>query len=175
MGAERYFGKGKAEVSVFWNDLKNLIVYDFNSQMDVNIGHARTYGAEVGWQQTIVPEFALNVSYMYLRTKDLDTGGPLLRRPENGATIGFSWMPIPTLNLSPRFVYVGSRADADPATGGPITDPSYLRVDLIARWQVTPILAPYLRATNLTNHVYEEAAGYPAAGRLVTAGLDVKF
>jgi vitamin B12 transporter len=175
VGGERYFGKGKAEVSVFWNDLKDLIVYDFTSQMDVNVGRARTYGAEVGWQQTVVPELAVNVSYMYLKTEDLDTGGALLRRPKNGVTIGFSWMPIPTLNLSPRFLYVGSRADADPVTGDPITDPSYLRVDLIARWQVTPIFAPYLRATNLTNHAYEEAAGYPAAGRLVTAGLDVKF
>ena len=28
---------------------------------------------------------------------------------------------------------------------------------------------------NATNHAYEEAAGYPAAGRLVAGGLDVKF
>jgi outer membrane receptor protein involved in Fe transport len=84
-------------------------------------------------------------------------------------------MPIPAINLSPRLTYVGSRADADPGTGAPITDPSYLRVDFIARWQATQYLAPYLRMINLTNHAYEEAAGYPAAGRLVSGGLDVKF
>jgi vitamin B12 transporter len=175
LGAERYFGSGRAEVSVFWNDLKDLIVYDFATSRDVNIGHARTDGAEVGWQQTLLPELAVNVTYMYLRTKDLATGDPLLRRPENGATLGVSWMPIPTLNLSPRLLYVGARADADPGTGSPITDPSYLRVDLVARWQATPILAPYLRLVNLTNHAYEEVAGYPAAGRLASFGLDVKF
>jgi len=86
-----------------------------------------------------------------------------------------SWTPVKTVNVSPRLVFVGSRADADPGTGAPITDPAYLRVDLIARWQVTTYLAPYLRAVNLTNHAYEEATGYPAAGRLVSAGLDVKF
>ena len=112
---------------------------------------------------------------MYLKTEDLATGGPLLRRPENGATLGISWMPIPKLDLAPRLLYVGSRADADPGTGAPVTDPAYLRVDLIARWQFSTYFAPYLRAVNLTNHAYEEAAGYPAAGRLVTAGLDVKF
>jgi vitamin B12 transporter len=175
VGAERYIGNGKAELSVFWNDLRNLIVYDFTAQQDVNVGHARTYGAELGWQQTLSPELAVNVTYMYLKTEDLETGAPLLRRPKNGATLGVSWMPIPTLNLSPRLLYVGSRADADPGTGDPITDPSYLRVDLIARWQATSNLAPYLRMINLTNHAYEEAAGYPAAGRLVSAGLDVKF
>ena len=176
VGGERYFGNGgRAEVSVFWNDLKDLIVYDFATNMDVNIGHARTYGMELGWHQTIVPELAVNLSYMYLKTKDLETDGPLLRRPENGVTMGVSWMPIPTLNISPRVLYVGPRADTDPGTLEPITDPSYVRLDLIARWQVMPNLAPYVRLINLTNHAYEEVAGYPAAGRLGSFGLDVKF
>ena len=175
VGGERYIGNGRAEISVFWNDLKDLIVYDFNSQRDVNVGHARTDGVEIGWRQTISPELAVDASYTYLRTEDVESGDPLLRRPKNSAAVGVSWMPLPTLNLSPRLLYVGSRADADPGTGDPITDPSYLRVDLIARWQASANLAPYLRAINLTNHAYEEAAGYPAAGRLVSAGLDVKF
>jgi vitamin B12 transporter len=175
VGGERYFGNGRAEVSVFWNDLKDLIVYDFATSLNYNVGHARTYGVELGWQQTLVPELAVDVTYMFLKTENLKTGGQLLRRPENGASVGLSWMPIPAINLSPRLSYVGSRADADPGTGAPITDPSYLRVDLIARWQATPLLAPYLRMINLTNHAYEEAAGYPAAGRLVSGGLDVKF
>ena len=176
VGGERYFGNGgRAEVSVFWNDLKDLIVYDFATNMDINIGHARTYGAELGWQQTILPQLAVNLSYMYLKTKDLETEGPLLRRPENGVTLGVSWMPIPTVNISPRVLYVGPRADTDPGTGDAITDPSYVRLDLIARWQVTANLAPYVRMVNLTNHAYEEVAGYPAAGRLGSFGLDVKF
>jgi len=176
VGGERYFGNsGRAEVSVFWNDLKDLIVYDFAASLNFNIGHARTYGVELGWQQTLVPELAVNLTYMYLKTEDLETGGQLLRRPENGATLGVSWMPIPALNVSPRLLYVGPRADSDPATGDPVTDPSYLRVDLVARWQATALLAPYVRFVNLTNHAYEEVAGYPAAGRLGSVGLDVKF
>jgi len=176
VGGERYLGdNGKVEVSVFWNDLKDLIVYDFAAQKDFNVGHARTYGAELGWQQTLVPQLAVNATYMYLKTEDLETGAPLVRRPKNGATLGISWMPIPAVNFSPRLLYVGSRADVDPGTGAPITDPSYLRLDILARWQATSVLAPYLRMINATNHAYEEAAGYPAAGRLVSAGLDVKF
>jgi vitamin B12 transporter len=175
VGGERYFASGKAEISVFWNDLKDLIVYDFASFMNYNIGHARTWGIELGWQQTLVPELAVNLTYMYLKTEDLETGGELLRRPENGATLGVSWMPIPPLSVSPRLLYVGPRADSDPLTGDPVEDPSYLRVDLVARWQATSLLAPYVRLLNLTNHAYEEAAGYPAAGRLASVGLDVKF
>ncbi len=175
VGAERYFDGGRAEVSVFWNDLTDLIVYDFAAFQNFNVGHARTYGVELGWQQTVLPRLAVNATYMYLKTEDLATGDPLLRRPENGASLGFSWMPIPEVDLSPRLLYVGPRADADPRTGDRVEDPSYLRVDLVARWQATRNLAPYLRMINLTNHAYEEAAGYPAAGRLVAGGLDVKF
>ncbi len=175
VGAERYFDGGRAEVSVFWNDLNDLIVYDFAAFQNYNIGNARTYGVELGWQQTLLPQFAVNATYMYLKTEDLATGDPLLRRPENTATLGFSWMPVPAVDVSPRLLFVGPRADADPRTGDPVEDPSYLRVDLVARWQATRYLAPYLRMVNLTNHAYEEAAGYPAAGRLVAGGLDVKF
>ena len=175
VGGERYFGSGRAEVSVFWNDLKDLIVYDFAASRNFNVGHARTWGVEVGWQQTILPTLAVNATYMYLKTEDLETGDPLLRRPENGASLGLSWSPISNFSFAPRLLYVGERADADPLTGDPVEDPSYLRLDFVVRWQATSILAPYLRMINATNHAYQEAAGYPAAGRLVAGGLDVKF
>ena len=175
VGGERYFGNGRAEVSVFWNDLKDLIVYDFAASRNFNVGHARTWGVEFGWQQTILPTLAVNATYMYLKTEDLETGDPLLRRPENGASLGLAWSPISNFSFAPRLLYVGERADADPLTGDPVEDPSYLRVDFVVRWQATSILAPYLRMINATNHAYEEAAGYPAAGRLVAGGLDVKF
>jgi len=175
VGGERYVGDGRIEASVFWNDLKDLIVYDFSASKNFNVGRARTWGFEAGWQQTIVSTLAINATYMFLKTEDLDTGGPLLRRPENGASLGLTWQPIAGLRLSPRLLFVGSRADADPLTGAPVQDPSYLRLDLIVRWQATAYLAPYLRVLNATNHFYEEAAGYPAAGRLVSTGLDVKF
>ncbi len=175
IGAERYLGGGRAEVSVFWNDLKDLIVYDFATLTNYNVGRARTWGVEVGWQQTLAPTLAVRANYMFLKTEDLETGQPLLRRPENGASLGLDWHPIPRLFLSPRLLYVGTRADSDPLTGDPVEDPSYLRLDVVLRWQATANLAPYLRLLNATNHAYEEAAGYPAAGRLASGGLDVKF
>jgi vitamin B12 transporter len=175
VGGERYIGAGRAEISVFWNNLKDLIVYDFSTFKNYNVGRARTWGVEIGWQQSLDPTLAVRADYMFLKTEDLETGQPLLRRPENGASLGLDWHPIPALALSPRLLYVGTRADSNPSTGDPVEDPSYLRLDVVARWQATSNLAPYLRVVNATNHAYEEAAGYPAAGRLVSAGLDVKF
>jgi len=71
-------------------------------------------------------------------------------------------------------IYVGSRADVSEVTG-PVTDPAYVRVDFTGRWQATKNLAPYVRITNVLNHQYDEAAGYPAPGILAAGGLDVRF
>jgi vitamin B12 transporter len=175
LGAERYIGNGSVEVSLFWNDLNDLIVYDFAASKNFNVGKARTRGIELGWKQTIVPALAANVTYMYLDAENLVTGTGLIRRPRNSGSLGLDWRPIPGLDVEPRVLFVGSRPDGDPLTGAAVEDPSYFRVDLLARWQATENLAPYLRLVNLLDRQYDEVAGYPAAGRLVAGGLDVRF
>jgi vitamin B12 transporter len=175
LGAEYYVcNEGRAEISLFWNDLTNLIVYDFATQTNLNVGKARTRGVEVGWRQTILPNLAADASYTYLDADNEVTGDPLARRPRNTASLGVDWRPLPGWDVYPRLIYVGSRPDVSEVSG-PVTDPAYLRVDFTGRWQATEILAPYLRLTNLFNHQYDEAAGYPAPGRLVAGGLDVRF
>lgn len=175
LGAERYVGGGAAEISLFWNDLEDLIVYDFATSTNLNIGRARTRGVELGWRQEIVPALSADATYTYLDAENLVTGAPLIRRPRNRAAVGLDWSPVSGFDLMPRVLYVGPRPDNDPRTGAPVVDPSFVRVDFAARWQVTRNVAPYLRLVNLLDHQYDEAAGYPAAGRLVSGGVDVRF
>jgi vitamin B12 transporter len=175
IGGERYLGPGRAEVSLFWNDLKDLIVYNFALSKNENIGRARTRGVEVGWRQTIVPALSADATYTYLDAENRQSGGRLLRRPRHRAAVGLDWQPIAGLDVAPRVLLVGRRADGDPLTGRQIEDPSYLRLDFLVRWQMTANFAPYLKLVNAFDRRYDEAAGYPAAGRLVSGGLDVRF
>jgi vitamin B12 transporter len=176
VGAERYLDAvgGRAEVSLFWNDLTDLIVYDFNQQLNRNVGRARTRGVEVGWRQSVLPNLAVDANYTYLDAQNLVTDERLVRRPHHSAGLGVDWRPIPAVEVYPRLIFVGSRPDVSEVSG-PVTDPSYLRVDFTGRWQATDLLAPYVRLTNAFNHQYDEAAGYPNPGRLVSGGLDVRF
>ena len=180
VGAERYVGgananaNGRLEVSLFWNDLEDLIVYDFASQLNRNVGRARMRGVEVGWRQSLLPNLAADANYTYLDARNRLTGEPLARRPRHRASIGVDWRPLPGLDFYPRVIFVGSRPDVSEVTG-PVTDPSYVRVDFTGRWQATENLAPYLRVTNALDRRYDEAAGYPAPGALVAGGLDVRF
>ena len=175
VGAERYLGNGRAEVSLFWNDLKDLIVFDFATSTNLNIGRARTRGVEVGWRQTFLPRLSADANYTYLDADNRVTGAALARRPRHRASLGVDWQPLPGLDLSPRLIYVGRRSDNDPLSGAPTSDPSYVRLDFTGRWQATPNVAPYVRLTNASDRQYDEAAGFPAAGRLVAGGLDVRF
>jgi vitamin B12 transporter len=175
LGAERYVGGGRIEVSLFWNDLRDLIVYDFAQSKNFNVGSARTRGVEVGWRQAVLPGLAADATYTYLDAENRVTGTDLVRRPRHRAALGLDWTLLPGLDVLPRVLYVGSRPDADPLLGTPLEDPSYVRVDLVARWQAGRYIAPYLRVANLFDRGYDEAAGYPAPGRLVAGGLEVKF
>ena len=135
VGGEAYLGRGgRVEVTYFWNDLKDLIVYDFASSQTENIGSARTQGVEVGYRQQILDALAVQASYTYLDAVDLTDDRPLIRRPRNQASLTLAWQPLSPLSIEMRGLYVGSRPDSDPLTGADITDPSYFRLDLFASW-----------------------------------------
>ena len=88
VGGEAYLGRGgRVEVTYFWNDLKDLIVYDFASSQTENIGSARTQGVEVGYRQQILSPLAVQASYTYLKAVDLTDDRPLIRRPRNQASL----------------------------------------------------------------------------------------
>src|SRR5262249_3784295 len=97
VGAERYLGDGRAEISLFWNDLTDLIVYDFNQQLNLNIGKARTRGVELGWRQSVLPNRGVDASYTDLGGQTLVTDEPLVRRPHHSAGRGVRWPPISPL------------------------------------------------------------------------------
>lgn len=175
VGVERYVAGGRVEVSLFWNDLKDLIVFDFAQSKNLNVGRARTRGVEVGWRQEVLAGLSADATYTYLDARNRVTDTTLARRPRHRAALGLDWSPLSGFDILPRVLFVGTRPDGDPLTGRPVEDPSYLRFDIAARWQATPLLAPYVRLTNAFDREYDEAAGYPAAGRLVAGGLEVRF
>ncbi len=175
VGAERYFGRAsRVEVSLFWNELTNLIVIDFVHSRNGNVGKARTRGFEVAWRQQISEHVDVDAGYTWVEAKDRVADTDLLRRPRHRAFVSATVRPMPRLALSPRFVFVGRRHDVDGVTFGPTELPSYLRLDLFARYDLGH-LSPYARLENATDRLYDEVDGYPAPRRRWSAGLEVKF
>ncbi len=175
IGAERYVGgSGRVEVSLFWNELENLIVYDFAARRNENVGRARTRGVEVAWRQEISEGVNVDTGYTWLDAEDLVTGEDLLRRPQHRAFLSATVRPIDRLSVTPRAVFVGKRDDVDALTFARTELPSYVRWDLFARYDLGRF-APYARLENATDRSYEEVDGYPAPRRRWAAGLEVRF
>jgi vitamin B12 transporter len=175
VGGDRYLGRtGRVEVSLFWNELTNLIVIDFVRSRNENVGRARTRGFEIAWNQKISERFDLDAGYTWVEATDRVANTDLLRRPRHRAFLSATVRPAARLLLSPRLVFVGSRRDLDGVTFGPTQLPSYLRLDLFARYELAHV-APYARLENASDRRYEEVDGYPAPRRRWAAGLEVKF
>ena len=176
LGAERYFGgSGKLEISLFWNELENLIVFDFATSRNESVGRARTRGVEVGWRQEISERIGVDAGYTWLEAEDRGTGGDLLRRPRHRAFLSATVRPFARFSISPRAVFVGRRLDADGVTfERGIESPSYVRLDLFARYDLGRF-APYFRLENAADRRYSEVDGYPAPRRRWAAGLEAKF
>jgi vitamin B12 transporter len=166
-----------AEVSGFWNDLRDLIDYDAVTFTNQNIGSARTRGVEVALRTPVGAHSLLRASYTYLDAKDLDAGTFLIRRPRHRASATYATTFVSGGSVSLTGMWVGARPDRDVADFTRVVeDPSYVRFD--AALTLPPLalsLAPFVRVTNLFGRDYAEASGFPASGRRFLAGLEASF
>ena len=178
LGLEKTLGGGVvAEISGFWNDLRDLIDYDAATFTNQNIGSVRTRGVEVAFRTPVGARSFVRASYTYLDAKDLDTHTFLLRRPRHRASATWATTFVSGGSVSLTAMWVGARRDGDAVDFTKIVeDPSYLRVD--AAVTLPPLalsLAPFVRVTNLLGRDYVEVSGFPAPKRRFLAGLEAAF
>ena len=173
LGAEYLLSSWRFSLVGYDNDLSNLIDFDFVEFKNINIGRARTRGAEaaVAYAEN---RWAARWNAAYLDAKDLDTDEPLLRRPRESSNLVVSYAPV-TWSVTLTGRYVGERDDIDPVSFARTTNDSYIRFDLAGRWQAMKALAPYLRVENFTDEDYQEALGFPAPGITLVGGISLSY
>ncbi len=166
-------GSWNLSLAGYSTDLEDLIVFDFARSLPFNIGRARSRGIELeaGWVGDDLPgRPGIRLTGAYLDAEDRTSGEPLPRRPETSGSLLLTWSPARTVSLSTVVTYVGERTDVGDAR---LED--YSTVQLAGSWRWTERLEPYLRVENLFDEQYEEAAGFPALGRRVIGGLQLRF
>jgi vitamin B12 transporter len=166
-----------AEISGFWNDLRDLVDFDAATFTNQNVGSARTRGVEVALRTPVGARSFVRASYTYLDAKDLDTGTFLLRRPRHRASATWATTYVSGGSVSLTAMWVGRRPDRDATDFTVLVEnPSYLRID--AALTLPPLalsLAPFVRVTNLLGRDYVEASGFPAPKRRFLAGIEAAF
>ena len=164
------------ETSLFYSTVRDLITYDFATGTDQNVGRARSRGVEVGLTGPLASRLVGRVSYTWLEAVDRDTGALLLRRPRHRASATVGWEGPRGASAQLTALFVGRRADVDAITFARVTDPAYFRFDAaLTLPRFLERLSPWVRVTNVLARRYAEAAGFPAPGRRLLAGLEVGF
>lgn len=172
LGIEYSIGRGgRLEATLFRNRLRNLITGVFvppSTFQAQNVNRATTQGLEIGLNQPFGRDLTFILNQTFLRTSTSSTQ-PLLRRPKFNTTADVIYRRD-KLNFDLGLVAQGSRFDISPAFktqqyGG------YTRFDLTAGYDLRPGTQLYVRAQNLFNRRYDEAAGFPAPRFNFVVGL----
>lgn len=167
-------GRATVDVTGFYNQIDNLIDYDFGLGGFVNVAQAQTYGVEVSADARLIPgQLDASASYTYLVAEDETTGLRLRRRPEHEAQLNLTYSGIDRFTLTGSLIWIGG--DHFSSTGE--TDPldAYVRVDANASYQVHEHLELYGRVENLFDVDYEERLGYNTPGLSAYAGVRASF
>jgi vitamin B12 transporter len=167
--------KSSYDLSYFNNRISNLI--DFNPQTFIfdNVRSAAISGVSISAKHDLHRTFSNSLSYTYLDTEDRETSAELLRRARHRISNISTFNANQSLSFNNELVLVGNRDDNDfssfPAERK--TLPSYLIVNLGARYSYSEDLTLKFRIENLFDRNYQDVIGYNVPGLLMFAGFDL--
>jgi vitamin B12 transporter len=146
------------ELTAFEIDFNNFIDFDSPANQYVNRGDFLQRGLELSVQKDL-ESFELNYSYTFLKSKNLQTGARLVRRPKHKSSASLVYTTDRSIKVGGQLDYVGRRAEINNQEL-----PSYwsLGVNLskeIKNYQIK------ISANNLFDRDYEEVLNFPARGR----------
>lgn len=151
------------DISIFRNDIRDLIGTDSSFSSLTNISRARIDGVEVsanrdlfGWSNTL--------SLTLLDHQDRDSAKALLRRPDQQLSITTS-RKFANYSLFFDWQLRSHQADLDPLDFSRSRVGGYGVLDTVLAWQLMPALELQLKLGNLFDKNYEVVDGYNTLGR----------
>jgi vitamin B12 transporter len=166
-------GGARLQATAFSNRVTDLIDFDFASFRYANVARAAQDGVELSGASRIGARAWLAASLTWLDARDgLDQ--PLLRRPRWSGSATLSGPLAGAATAEASLIWVGNRADLDPVTLARVDQPGFLTAAAAVTVPVAPWARLRARAENLANRAYEEVRGYPAPGRRVFLGVELR-
>ena len=142
-----------------------------------NFGEVSYYGTDIGFTFFPSPVWNLSGSYSYINTNLFEKVDGIddipLNAPRHKLSLAIGLKPSGTpLTVGARMRYRGDFDMADGVYAGPVD--SHSVVDLNASYAFSNVTFS-VEASNLLNKEYQAFVGAPMIGRLVMAGLAVRF
>jgi vitamin B12 transporter len=167
----RSAGGSVQALTVFANQYRDLIDFDFAANKYGNVERAQTRGAEAQTRFEFSP-YTLSTEYTYLEAHDLRDGSSLVRRPAHSFSVAAAWH---TERLRVSAVYRGVGAREDKVGLSRVVLPYYDVVNLFGSYALSPRTRLQVRIENVFNRRYQEVFGYNTAALSAYAGVQGEF
>lgn len=151
------------DVSVFRNDIRDLIGSDSTFSSLTNVSRARIHGLELSASRDILG-WNSRLSLTLLDHENRDTGDTLLRRPEEQLSLSTS-KRFAQFSVLLDWQLRSDQADLDPVTYGRSRVGGYGVLDTVFEWQLMPATELQLKAGNVFDKNYEVVDGFNTLGR----------
>ncbi len=176
LGVEKTFDEGFVKATIFYTDIDDLIVYDFQSAAPCFCytqvpGTSNSKGVELSGEYALTSNLNLFGNYTYTNARD-ESGARRARVPQHDFVVGMS------SDFTDRMSgYLDMRHVADISASSPNTPKlgDYTLVGAGISYDVTDNSELYLRVENIFDEDYETARGYNQPGRAAYVGLRASF
>jgi vitamin B12 transporter len=159
-----------ASATLFRQEYRDLIDFDFAAFGYVNRSRVRSQGAELHVRWTPQRQLSVDANATWIDAKDLE-GGPLLQKPHWLSGARLTWQPTSRLRLRLDAHAVSRYYD----TQFPVPDRDVVAGNSVfgfsGSWRVERGWALRARLDNLANRAYETFIGFPGPKRSFWAGV----
>lgn len=160
-------------LSVYRNDIENLIAYDFVTMRAENINDARINGLELEYKYN-QSNWSLLAALTLQDAVDKSDDSDLLRRPGEKFSLQLHRALYNDGNVGLEWLYVGERQDRTIAGEDKTLDPYHL-INLSGVVKMAKNLWMEARVDNLLDEDYELVYGYNTPGLSVYVGVNYKL
>ena len=159
-------------LSVYRNDIENLIVYDFVTSRAENINDSRIDGLELEYEYSQA-NWSLLAALTLQKAIDQSDNSDLLRRPREKFSLQMRRALTNEGSVGLEWLYVGERLDRS-LLGDATLDPYHL-INLSGVVKMAKDIWLETRVDNLLDEDYEQVYGYNTPGLSVFVGVNYKL
>jgi outer membrane receptor protein involved in Fe transport len=183
----------RLEVSPYYYDINHYIQFDLINFVSYNIDEARIYGIEFEVARPLGRSFTAFLNYTFQKSRtEGDTFAALFLSPADRDFREVPGLPEHKLNAGVRYRAPNDASVAlfgqfvseekviynNNTIGGALTvrtQPSYVRLDIEARYPVLASLEASFFLRNILDAHYQERFGFPSAGRNIGLALRMRM
>ena len=164
-------GKVYFSTTLFGNEVKDKIIFSFNSFTYANEDVYESEGIENALRFQLAENASATLAYTYSDANYLD-GQEAERVPRNIVSLGYDFQPVEDLNLNVTALSVSSQYSTRFST---MKQSGYTVFNLAGRYRVNDRTQLWARIDNLFDEDYEEVEGFQTAGFSIYGGVRFNF